>query len=487
MSPLLHTDAYKFAMAEAGWPLRRETFTWSCRRGGPHLLPFDVEAEVRALLPDPDDPDLNGALGWLDARGYPVGGAFRHALRQPVQVRALPRGAWFFDREPAWSITGPSALVSWLEPRLIQLHYRIQLATAARLDPDALARAVARTSCEAQAEIVRRTLDAIGVSAPEVGADPDGYAEGVRARVRELVRIVGDPSRVFEVGYRSVTCPAQHLLALEACRAEGVTATSHAAGARALGLTPVGSMGHEHVQRYGADEPAFRAMLERRAAPCTFLLDTFSTLDAGLPAAFALMAEDPERKARIRYDSGDKEGQYLYACARARALGVRPCHVLEDAFDDALTRRFEALRAVTGVAEEDQRYGIGGHIVASETDPLSRDRVGAVFKLSQTGPRPTMKFADGAGKDSLPGRPVLYRVYRDGAWTGLVAQEGEEVDGEAVRLTGAGEVPRRVRFTHREVRDFARARPELSPGTRALVDRLARERDAVIARRGRGP
>ena len=33
-------------MAEAGWPLRRETFYYSHRKGGAQLLPFDIEAEL---------------------------------------------------------------------------------------------------------------------------------------------------------------------------------------------------------------------------------------------------------------------------------------------------------------------------------------------------------------------------------------------------------------------------------------------------------
>ncbi len=479
MTSLLHTDAYKLAMAEAGWPLRRETFTFTCRQGGPHLLPFDVRDLVARLLPDPPEP---ADAAWLTEAGYPLPSSWREALRGSVEVAAIPRGSWFFDKEPAWSLTGPSAVVSWLEPLLIQLHYRIQVATLARLDPDALPAAVARVSCEAQRDAIRETLDAIGVSPPTIDVDSAGYVASVRDRVRELVRIVEDPSRVFEVGLRAVTCSEQHLLALEAVRDEGVTATSHLAGARTLGLRPVGTMGHEHAQRYGSDEAAFRAMLERRAGPADLLLDTYATLDSGLPAAFALIREFPDRGCAIRYDSGDKEAQYLYACAKARDLGVRVRHVLEDAFDADLTRRFEALRAFTGVPAEDQRYGIGGHIVRSPHDPLPRDRVSAAYKLSQTGPRPTMKFGDasGRGKESLPGRPVLVRVFGDGKWTGMAAQHGEEVDADAVPLTDAESLPRRVRFTTAEVREFARPQPLLSPATRELVRALHADRDSRL-------
>jgi hypothetical protein len=42
----------KLSMAEAGYPLRRETFYLSHRLGGPQMVPFDTEALVARLLPE---------------------------------------------------------------------------------------------------------------------------------------------------------------------------------------------------------------------------------------------------------------------------------------------------------------------------------------------------------------------------------------------------------------------------------------------------
>ena len=55
----------------------------------------------------------------------------------------------------------------------------------------------------------------------------------------------------------------------------------------------MGTMGHEHVQRYGADEPAFRAMRERRPGRSSYLLDTYDTIRSGIPAAFKLIRRIP--------------------------------------------------------------------------------------------------------------------------------------------------------------------------------------------------
>src|SRR5262245_24232678 len=118
-APLLATDGYKFSMAEAGWPLRRETFYYAHRKGGPQLLPFDVDEEVQRLLPEP----APGDYAYLDEHGYLLGAGFKAAIlrRDELSVRALPRGAWFHPREPVFSLEGPSALVSWLEPLVLQL------------------------------------------------------------------------------------------------------------------------------------------------------------------------------------------------------------------------------------------------------------------------------------------------------------------------------------------------------------------------------
>jgi len=104
--------------------------------------------------------------------------------------------------------------------------------------------------------------DAVGLPAPAIEVDSDGYYRRVLAAAKALVEAVKNPDRIFEVGMRSASCLEQHEIALRACREAGIRRTSNVLLARTLGMIPVGTMGHEHVQRYGADEPAFRAMLD---------------------------------------------------------------------------------------------------------------------------------------------------------------------------------------------------------------------------------
>jgi len=482
---ILATDGYKLSMAEAGYPLRRETFYMSHRKGGAQLLPFDAKAFVLARLPRP----LDGDYTFLTAHGYDMGAGFKAAITEldALEIHALPKGSWFLPREPFLTVTGPSALVSWLEPLLLQASFRIQVATLAVTNPEALAKELAVLTCEEEVGIVEETLAAVAELYPAarlslfLRADPEAYAARVAARVAELVRVVEDPARIFEVGLRAATCLGQHRVALAAAKSAGLTRTSHALVARELGMIPVGTMGHEHVQRFGSDEDAFRAMRDRRPTRSSFLLDTFDTLGSGMPAALRLMAEEPTLGDSVRYDSGDKEAQVRECVRRGRALGLSPVHILEDSFDTAMTERFEALRRELEVPASSQFYGYGGFLVASTAGrTLTRDKVSAVYKLSQSGPRATMKFGDekGAGKESVPGVPLVARRTSGDGPMGIVVQRGEalppgytlaeELEGEARTLARHGTSET---LTH-------------SPETARLVQACRDARARVLANQG---
>lgn len=477
---ILATDAYKLSMAQAGFPLRPETFYFSFRRGGFQCVAFDLAASVREMIAaiEPVAADLEFAR----STGYGLTDAMLAALSDvaPVEIVAVPEGCWVWEREPILSITGPSFLVSWLEPMLLWLNYPIQLATELcsrrEIEP-----AFVTATCEEHAAIMERVAADVRVALPPIVREDDAYRERVAEQVRTLIDAAGgDASRIFEVGMRSAVCMQQHRLALEACLQAGVTRTSNLFLAKELGLSPVGTMGHEHVQRWGADLAAFRAMRDMRTGAPSYLLDTFDTMRSGTLAALTAMRER-EHPCSIRFDSGNKYIQYLHACELFHQAGLIPTHVLEDGLDVDMTRHFEELRKFTSWPAGAQLYGYGGSIVATPaTNPLSRDRVGAVYKLSETAGEPRMKFGDevGAGKQSVPGRPVVWRRVRGDGPIGIIGQAGEPVPDNYVLLSGNPEAREQLRLCN--VLDFAHTRtvPDgqrtaaYSPATAALVQRL---------------
>jgi nicotinate phosphoribosyltransferase len=270
-----------------------------------------------------------------------------------------------------------------------------------------------------------------------VRVDGEKYFSDVRAKAKELCEITGSGDRVFEVGLRAASCFEQHLIALEAVKEAGIRRTSNVAGARAFDMWPVGTMGHEHIQRYGSDLEAFRAMRDRRPARSSYLLDTFDAMGSGIPAALSLIALSPSRRDSVRYDSGDQVEQMKHVHEAGRARGLSPVHILEDGYDAARTREMEALRESLHIDRGDVFYGYGGSLVAR--GDLTRDRVAAVYKLTETDGLPVMKFAV-AGKRSVPGRPVVWRRINGEGPLGVIAQEGETLPEGYALLTGGDRI-----------------------------------------------
>jgi len=474
----LATDAYKFAMAQAGFPLRRETFYFSFRHGGPQFIPLDLERRVRDMIVglQPTAAELEYAR----QHGYGFTGAMELALQSAdLEIVAVPKGAWVLDREPIFSVTGPSFLVSWLEPMVLWFNFPIQLATALELSAPMPERAFVAT-CPEHAAIIESVLVSAGRKgrSASVVLETDRYAERVRRTVHDLVEAAsGDPRRVFEVGMRSAVCMEQHRIALEACKAEGVSKTTNMHLARELGLSPVGAMGHEHVQRWGADQTAFEALRDMRSATPTYLLDTFDTMSSGITSVVKVM-QQRSHDCAIRYDSGNKFIQYLHACEVLAEHGFEPSHVLEDGLDLAAMRHFESLRAFTRWPADKQVYGFGGTIVSSPMMiPWTRDRVGAVFKLAQTGDEPRMKFGNerGLGKQSVPGQPVVFRRVRGDGPLGIIAQRGEKIPDDYVELSGNPDALDVLRLCNvldldrAMMVDEARRAAVYSPATSALI------------------
>lgn len=392
-----------------------------------------------------------------------------------------------YEREPIVTITGPSFLVSWLEPCLLRLFYPLQLATilAQRESHDpAFVKAALSTCCDTEAQIVRRVCDSMGIDDfDDVDPPlPHEYQASVKQVADRLLALVRDPDRIFEVGMRSATCDEQHRLCLTTLRDLGIKQTSNVEAARELDMVPVGTMGHEHVQRWGRDLDAYRAMRDMRVGRPTYLLDTFDTITSGIPAVTQVLRERAH-DCGVRYDSGDKFGQHVYAHGEFKRLGLEPVHVIEDGLDFETTAQFELLRqAHTHLPPTKQVYGYGGYLVhGGWGNPITRDRVSAVYKLSETSEEPRMKFGNepGLGKTSVPGRPVTWRRLRGSGPVSVIAQFGEPIPEDYVCLNGAShEEQQALKLCRSNDCRPPTIQHTLSPATQSLVDGLRARHNA---------
>ena len=445
MTNLLRTDGYKFSMAHAGFPLRRETFYLSFRKGGWQYIPFNLDDEIRKyLLPLPERDDNK----YLRDHGYGLNGAMHESVTVGglLNIRTAPKGTWVYQREPIATVSCRSFPASWLEPLALRLFFPIQLATEIKLKGTNIEPAMLMATCDEQADIMRRVINEVaGAQDQKALTDMivlagDEYRNSVMAQAKKLIDIVKDPFRIFEVGMRAATCEGQHRIVLEALKELGINSTSNVDLARELDMTPVGTMGHEHVQRWGNDLDAYRAMRDMRPGTPSYLLDPFDTITSGIPAAIKVALED-RHPFSIRYDSGDKFAQYIYAHGEFGRHNLSPVHILEDGLTAEMTAKFEQLREFTGVGVTKQVYGYGGFFVSHHWhNPLTRDRVSAVYKLTETSGEPRMKFGNetGLGKVSIPGKPVAWRRLRGSGPLSIIGQQGEEVQENYLCTTTQG-------------------------------------------------
>jgi len=474
----MRTDWYKPVMAAAGASLRPETFNFAIRQGGPFYMPVDPVAYVESLLPKFTDEDMR----YLQSRGLGLGQEYRRALGAPVEVHGVPQGAWFSDREVILTVTGPSALVSYLEAQIIWLRFRIQVATAAKLQPESLPAMLSIATTEREREIILEALDAAGHRPNfEIAVDTEGYVSHIKARAAALIEAVGDPGRLFEAGMRAASCAEQHIVAVGAAKDVGFLATSNVEAARTLGMHACGTTGHEHTQRYGSDLSAFLAVRDRVDGEVTFLLDTYSTRFSGIPTALRVMGQTPDRLCSIRFDSeSTMEGDYLLGVHAMRESGLEAPITLGGGFNLDRTQTFEALRIQNKWPADKQRYLVGQYLVEPHVPLPTRGDVGAVYKLSQSGESPTMKFSDSAAKSSAPGVPVTWRLMSPGRADrgdrpiGIIGQLGEQPPADYALLTDG-------RTMHTPPAMLARVKPSLSPATQALVDSLKQSRLTQIA------
>lgn len=476
------TDGYKFSMAEAGAALRQETFYYTHRKGGWHYMPVDVEKYIKSLLPEPTKESYE----YLSNHGYDVGASFKKSfsLLNTIKINAIPKGSWFYDREPAFTITGPSAIVSWLEPLILMLQFRIQIATLAKTANSLSDERLKFTTCKEEKEIILQIFDELNIHAPNITVNDSVYYKNVKANAQKLLNIVKDPNRIFEVGMRAVSCMEQHKIALEAIKDVGILRTSNVYLAKELNMIPVGTMGHEHIQRYGNDYDAYIAMRDRFPGFVFYLPDTFDTIMSGIPSALKVISESPERDSGIRFDSEHGIlGHYMFTIAKAREMGLTPRLALESGWNDKLTLEFEKYREVMNWPADRQAYGYGGYLVKPEWPTFARDDVAAVWKICQTGSRPTMKFGDepNSGKQSIPGKPIIWRPHPmeigEGIPAGYILQEGEDwrpnIDGSI--LSGKKEANGLVNMRNS-------LKPVFSPETQKLINQCKKQKKQAIRR-----
>ena len=129
---------------------------------------------------------------------------------------------------------------------------------------------------------------------------------------------------------RAASCLSQHRIALKAIKEAGILRTSNVFLAKELGMIPVGTMGHEHPERFGSDYNSFATMRDRVPGFVSYLPDTFDSIRSGIPAAIKAIEECQDRPAGIRFDSEERiKNHYLYTLTEFQRRGLNQMLILE--------------------------------------------------------------------------------------------------------------------------------------------------------------
>ncbi len=230
------------------------------------------------------------------------------------------------------------------------------------------------------------------------------YQSLIATRASRITQVTG-PDRVFsDFGFRR----GHGLGAIQGSRAAaigGAASTSNVMAAETYGLRLMGTMAHSWIQVFDDELLAFRHYAEVYPDKCVLLVDTYNTLESGIPNAIKVgkeLATQGQRLKAIRIDSGDM----AYLARRARKMlddaGMQYVKILSsNQLDEFLIRSLNLQKApIDG-------FGVGTQLITSYQCPA----LGGVYKLSEFDGHPRLKLSDDIIKISLPGDKWVWRFY----------------------------------------------------------------------------
>ncbi|HKK43752.1 MAG TPA: nicotinate phosphoribosyltransferase [Bacteroidales bacterium] len=206
----------------------------------------------------------------------------------------------------------------------------------------------------------------------------------------------------------------------------GFDATSNTIAGRDFGIPVSGTMAHSYIESYDDELTAFRHFAEERPNDTILLVDTYNTLNSGLPNAIRVaheMEENGHTLKGIRLDSGD----LAYLSKRSREMldkeGLGYVKIaVSNQLDEFIIKSLLEQQAPIDV------FGVGTNLVTGQPD-ASLD---GVYKMASSNNKPRIKLSDNVSKITLPHRKQVFRMTDDsGIFTGadaITMADEEDID-----------------------------------------------------------
>ncbi len=227
----------------------------------------------------------------------------------------------------------------------------------------------------------------------------------VATKAARITQAAGD-AEVIEFGLRRAQGPDGGLSVARAACIGGVHSTSNVLAGMTLGMPVRGTHAHSWVMAFADELTAFRAYAEVFPDSCVLLVDTYDTLESGLPNALTVARElraCGHELRGIRLDSGD----LAYLSRRARDLfdanGFPEVKIVaSNELDEHLIHSMRAEGARIDI------FGVGTRLATCAGS--GGGALGGVYKLVQLGDQPKLKVTSDLAKATLPGRKKLLRT-----------------------------------------------------------------------------
>lgn len=197
------------------------------------------------------------------------------------------------------------------------------------------------------------------------------------------------------------------MMASRAAIIGGANTTSNVMAGMTYDLPVGGTMAHSWVQTFSSELEAFRTFAKNYPDQCVLLVDTYDTLNSGMPNAIKVakeMEQSGHRLQAIRLDSGD----LAYFSKKARHLldqhGLSYVKIIvSNQLDEYVIRSLILQEAPV------DSFGIGTNLVTG----MESGALDGVYKLAIHNQKPRMKISDNIEKTTLPGEKKTVRYLND--------------------------------------------------------------------------
>lgn len=403
--PLL-TDLYEFTMAYAYFAAGKhedaavfDLFFRKCPFGGEFTL-FAGLSEVLRFIQDYrfSDEEADYVCSHMPNCRKDFRAWLQSVDCSQMKVYAISEGSLVFPRLPLIRVEGPLGVVQMLESALLNL-----------------------------------------VAFPSLVA-----TNAARLRIA-----AGDRGKIVEFGLRRAQGPDGAISASQYSYLGGCEGTSNVLAAQMFGIPVSGTQAHAYISSFTsldnlkikmiADSNGtevdflsrvnhYRGVLDAehthdgelasfvayaQAFPNDFLalVDTYDTLDSGIPNALvvsAALAELGHKPAGIRLDSGDlshlsRKARDLFRDASEKT--GQPLSGLTIVASNEINE--PTLRSLRQQGHEVDVFGVGTHLVTCQAQPS----LGCVYKLVEVNGVPRIKISQESIKTTIPGRKTAYRLY----------------------------------------------------------------------------